>query len=146
MTETTLVREDSWPTGLRVAQVRVARPTDKLAQVEEFYAGHLGLPVLYRFVDHDGFDGVMLGLPGGHYHLEFTSSHAGSPCPAPSRENLLVLYFGGEAAMYDTVERLAGFGHVPVDADNPYWGRTGALTFEDPDGWRIVLAPRPVVL
>ena len=88
----------------------------------------------------------MLGLPGGHYHLEFTSSHAGSPCPAPSRENLLVLYFEGEAAMYDTVERLAGFGHVPVDADNPYWGRTGALTFEDPDGWRIVLAPRPVVL
>ena len=116
MTETTLVREDSWPAGLRVAQVRVARPTDKLAEVEEFYASHLGLPVLYRFVDHDGFDGVMLGLPGGQYHLEFT------------------------------VERLAGFGHVPVDADNPYWVSTGALTFEDPDGWRIVLAPRPVVL
>ena len=68
MTETTLVREDSWPTGLRVAQVRVARPTDKLAEVEEFYASHLGLPVLYRFVDHDGFDGVMLGLPGGQIH------------------------------------------------------------------------------
>ena len=75
-----------------------------------------------------------------------TSSHAGSPCPAPSRENPLVLYFEGEAAMDDAVERLAGFGHVPVDADNPYWVSTGALTFEDPDGWRIVLAPRPVVL
>lgn len=65
MTETTLVREDSWPAGLRVAQVRVARPTDKLAEVEEFYASHLGLPVLYRFVDHDGFDGVMLIRPAG---------------------------------------------------------------------------------
>ncbi|UXA20468.1 VOC family protein [Mycobacterium sp. SMC-4] len=138
--------EDSWPAALRVAQVRVARPTDKLAEVEEFYAGHLGLPVLYRFADHDGFDGVMLGLPGGRHHLEFTSSHAGSPCPAPSRENLLVLYFEVESAMYDTVARLAERGHEPVDADNPYWERTGALTFEDPDGWRVVLAPRPVVL
>jgi hypothetical protein len=33
----------SWPVGLTVAQVRIARPTDQLAQVEAFYAHHLGL-------------------------------------------------------------------------------------------------------
>jgi catechol 2,3-dioxygenase-like lactoylglutathione lyase family enzyme len=146
MTESMTVQDFNWPSGLRVAQVRVGRPTDSLAEVEEFYAKHLGLPVLYRFHDHAGFDGVMLGLPGSQYHLEFTSSHGGSPCPAPSRENLLVLYFDSDAAMYDVVERLAGFGHEPVEAENPYWTNTGALTFEDPDGWRVVLAPRPVVL
>jgi prolyl oligopeptidase len=32
--------------------------------------------------------------------------------------------------------RAAGF--EPVPAFNPYWDRTGA-TFEDPDGYRIVL-------
>jgi catechol 2,3-dioxygenase-like lactoylglutathione lyase family enzyme len=146
MTNIDVRQASDWPAGLRVAQVRVGRPTDKLSEVEEFYARHLGLPVLYRFNDHAGFDGVMLGLPGSAYHLEFTSSHAGSPCPAPTNENLLVLYFDSEAAMYDVVERLAGFGHQPVDAENPYWTDTGALTFADPDGWRVVLAPKPVVL
>ncbi|WP_234812973.1 VOC family protein [Mycolicibacterium confluentis] len=133
-----------WPTALRVAQVRVARPTAKLTEIEQFYAGILGLPVLYRFENHAGFDGVMLGLPGSAHHLEFTSSHAGSPCPAPSRENLLVLYFESENAMSDVVERLAAAGCEPVEAENPYWTDTGAWTFEDPDGWRVVLAPRVV--
>ena len=31
-------------------------------------------------------------LPGSDYHLEFTSHADGSPCPAPSVDNLLVLY------------------------------------------------------
>ena len=28
-------------------------------------------------------------------------------------------------------------------AENPYWEAVGALTFEDPDGWRVVLVPGP---
>ncbi|WP_373291634.1 hypothetical protein [Nocardia camponoti] len=30
------------------------------------------------------------------------------------------------------------------DAENPYWEKAGAVTFADPDGWRVVLCPRPV--
>jgi hypothetical protein len=56
----------------------------------------------------------------------------------------LVLYFHNDAQMYDAVERLASQGHHPVDAENPYWATVGAVTFEDPDGWRVVLAPKPV--
>ena len=141
MSETT---GGGWPESLRVAQVRVARPTDRLADVEAFYSKHLGLPVLYRFADHDDYQWVMLGLPGSEYHLEFTSRAGGSACPAPTRDNLLVLYFHGDAPMRDAVERLAAAGHVPVRAENPYWTGVGALTFEDPDGWRVVLVPRPV--
>ena len=133
-----------WPDGLSVAQVRVARPTDKLAEVETFYSKHVGLPVIYRFQGHDGYDGVMLGLPGGDYHLEFTSHVDGSPCPAPTQDNLLVLYFHADPQMDRTVERLAAAGHHPVEAENQYWAGVGALTFEDPDGWRIVLVPKPV--
>lgn len=137
---------NGWPDGLRVAQVRVARPTDRLGAIERFYSKALGLPVLYRFQDHSGYDGVMVGLPGTDYHLEFTSHVDGSPCHAPTAESLLVLYFHGDAQMYETVERLAAAGHQPVDAENPYWAGVGALTFEDPDGWRIVLVPKPIAL
>lgn len=127
-----------------IAQVRVARPTDRLDEVEQFYAKHLGLPVIYRFEGHSGYDGVMLGMPGTDYHLEFTSHVDGSPCPAPSLDNLLVLYFHNDAHMYDVVERLASAGKEPVEAENPFWTSVGALTFEDPDGWRVVLVPKRV--
>jgi hypothetical protein len=29
-------------------------------------------------------------------------------------------------------------GHEPVEPENPYWAKN-RLTFEDPDGWRVVL-------
>jgi hypothetical protein len=54
------------------AHLRVARPTDKLAEVVKFYNDGLGFEVLYQFTDHDGFDGVMLGHKDAAYHLEFT--------------------------------------------------------------------------
>ncbi len=42
--------------------------------------------------------------------------------PAPTQDNLLVLYFAGESAMYEVVQRLGGeAGHEPVGAENPYW-------------------------
>ena len=136
---------DARSVTVEFAQIRVARPTDRLAEVERFYAEYLGLPVLYRFDDHDGYSGVMLGLPGSEYHLEFTTHVAGSPCPAPTADNLLVLYFHGDAQMYAMVERLAAAGCAPVEPENPYWNTVGALTFEDPDRWRVVLVPRRVI-
>lgn len=131
--------------GPAFSQVRIARSTDKLAEVVTFYRDHLGLPELYRFNGHAGYDGVMLSLPGTEYHLEFTSHVDGSPCPAPTADNLLVLYFSEDGRMHDVVERLAGAGHEPVPAENPYWPEHGALTFADPDGWRVVLVPKPAI-
>ena len=131
-----------WPDDLPVVQVRVARPTDRLAEVVGFYRDALGLPQLGSFEGHDGYDGVMLGLPGRGYHLEFTSHAAGSPCPAPTRDNLLVLYVEDAAALARTLARLAALGHHPVEPENPYWAARGH-TFEDPDGWRVVLMNTP---
>jgi len=78
----------SWPAGLPVIRVRIARPTDRLDEVVEFYRDGVGLVELGRFDGHSGYDGVMLGLPGSDYHLEFTSPRDGSPCPAPDGDNL----------------------------------------------------------
>lgn len=138
-------RTGGWPSGLAVTQVRVARPTDQLAELEKFYATDLGLPILHRFEGHAGYDGVMLGLPGTDYHLEFTSHADGSPCPAPTTDNLLVLCFHNDTQMHAVVERLTAAGHEPVEAENPFWAGAGAQTFQDPDGWRVVLVPTRVV-
>ena len=85
-------------------QVRVARHTDRLAEVVAFYRDGLGLREAGRFEDHDGYDGVFLAIPGTGANLELTT----------------------------------GGGHrAPA---NPYWAEHG-LTFEDPDGFRVVLVP-----
>ena len=127
-----------WPPGLPVLRVRIARPTDRLDEVVGFYRDGLGLQELGRFEAHSGYDGVMLGLPGSDYHLEFTSHEDGSPCPAPSVDNLLVLYLESEQAAEIVSGRLADMGYSDVEPENPYWdGRS--ITIPDPDGWRVVL-------
>ena len=118
-------------------KLRVARPTDHLEDVVRFYSEGLGLDVLGSFEDHDGFDGVMLGMPGAPYHLEFTRSEhrAGR---APSEDNLLVFYIPDQQEWLASVNRMAAAGYQSVRSFNPYWDRHGR-TYEDPDGYRVVL-------
>ncbi len=133
---------NEWPDNMPVSQVRVARPTDKLEEVLRFYSVGLGLKIVGSFQEHDGYSGFMLGLPGTDYHLEFTQHAAGSPCPAPGRDNLLVFYIRDKAAIDRIAARLSDLGYGPVEAENPYWSDTG-VTIEDPDGWRVVLMNSP---
>jgi len=118
--------------------LRVARPSDDLDAVVRFYRDGLGFDVLSEFRDHDGFDGVMLGRPGAAYHLEFTRNAGHRAGRAPTEDNLLVFYLPDEADWRAAVARMEKAGHRPVRAFNPYWDRKG-LTFEDPDGYRVVL-------
>lgn len=117
-------------------QLRVARHTERLEEVVEFYRDGLGLAELGRFDDHDGYSGVFLDIPGTGAHLELTSGgEHGAPEPHP--ESLLVVYLGDEGAVRDVVDRL---GTEPVSPANPYWAEHG-VTLEDPDGFRVVLVP-----
>ena len=123
---------------LVTTKMRVARPTDDLESVARFYRDGLGFAELFRFEDHDGFNGVMLGLPGAPYHLEFTTAQGHRAGRAPTADNLLVFYLPDAQQWNDAVARLRSAGYEPVASFNPYWDRDG-LTFEDPDGYRIVL-------
>jgi len=125
--------------------LRVARPTDHLEAVVQFYTDGLGLSRLGGFEDHDGFDGVMLGVPGAPYHLEFTRKRGHAAGHAPTQDNLLVFYLPDRATWQRATDRMAAAGYRPVPSFNPYWDRSGR-TFEDPDGYRVVLqhAPSPV--
>src|SRR5215469_5616048 len=114
----------SWPVILPVRSVRIARPTDQLDEVVRFYTEGLGLSELGRFDGHAGYRGVLLGLPGAEYHLEFTQHDQGSPGPAPSRDNLLVLYFDDLTQVEQVAARLATLGHLPVQRTIPTGPRT----------------------
>ncbi len=126
------------PTDLSHAHLRVARPTDDLAAVVRFYRDGLGFEVLSEFKGHDGFDGVMLGRPGTAYHLEFTHKSGHQVGRAPTEDNLLVFYLPDARDWERAVARLEQAGYRSVPAFNPYWDRKGR-TFEDPDGYRVVL-------
>lgn len=119
-------------------QFRIARPTDKIALIEQFYVNILGLTRVGGFDDHDGYRGIMIGLPGYTYHLEFTQDPHHTPCPAPTKDNLLVFYFETPSELDIVKQRLADAGIEEVDPENPYW-LDKSHTYEDPDGWRIVL-------
>ncbi|HDX9579569.1 TPA: VOC family protein [Bacillus pseudomycoides] len=119
-------------------QFRFARPTDKFEEVINFYETGLGLKRIGEFQNHEGYDGVMFGLPDEEYHLEFTRHVNGSPCPAPTKDNLLVFYMPNKDEIEKITNRLNKMNYYEVEPENPYWKEKGT-TIEDPDGWRIVL-------
>jgi catechol 2,3-dioxygenase-like lactoylglutathione lyase family enzyme len=117
-------------------ELRVARHTEHLDEVVRFYRDGIGLTESGGFRDHDGYAGVFLAVPGTGAHLELTTGGAhGTPAPHP--ESLIVLYLGDAQAVRAVAERL---GVDPIPPANPYWAEHG-LTFEDPDGFRVVLVP-----
>lgn len=118
--------------------MRVVRPTNVLEEVVRFYRDGLGLTILSSFVDHQGFDGVMLGLPGQQWHLEFTTKLGHVVESAPTLDNLLVFYIPDLDQWRLVVERMRSYGYEPVESYNPYWDRQGK-TFQDADGYRVVL-------
>ena len=117
---------------------RLARPVTDLRRTEMLYCEGLGLTRLGHFDNHDGFDGVMLGEPGGGYHLEFTYCRTHPVAPSPTEEDLLVFFLPDRQDWLNRCEALLAAGFTPVASLNPYWERDGR-TFADHDGYRIVL-------
>jgi catechol 2,3-dioxygenase-like lactoylglutathione lyase family enzyme len=123
---------------MKDAKLRIVRPTDQLGDVVRFYREGLGFTILYEFENHDGFDGVFLGHPKAPWHLAFTHRHGHQAGRAPTRDNLLVFYLPERSEWESAVERMQSNGFLPVPSWNPFWDKQGA-TFEDPDGYRVVL-------
>lgn len=130
--------EPKWRAMTSLPILRVARPTDNLDALLAFYRDGLGMELLYSFENHDGFDGVMLGKKGAPYHFEFTRAHGHAAGRAPTQDNLLVFYLPDNAEWEAAVDSMKSAGFSPVPSFNPYWDVNGR-TFEDPDGYRVVL-------
>jgi catechol 2,3-dioxygenase-like lactoylglutathione lyase family enzyme len=133
---------ETWPEQLPIAQVRIARATSNLAPIQKFYCDGLGLSLLRQFQDHEGYSGIVLGLPGLAYQLEFTQGPAHGPLRLPDPDDLLVFYIPHRPTIGRLVVRLGALGYRAVVPANPYWEAHG-VTIPDPDGWRIVLVESP---
>ena len=121
--------------------LRVARPTNDLATLRSFYCDGAGFSVLASFSGHEGFDGLVLGYPEAPWHLELLNEISVAASPAEGPEHLLVLYMPEQSEWQTAVDRMHRHGYEPVAANNPYWDVAG-MTFEDPDGYRLVFQNR----
>ncbi|MGD8426546.1 MAG: VOC family protein [Balneolaceae bacterium] len=118
--------------------LRIARPTDNLEELAQMYVDGLGFEILSSFKDHAGFDGIIIGHKAHNYHLEFTQNTHEPAGRAPTKDNLLVFYLPDYEKWKNSCEKLEKAGFKPVKSFNPYWDTSGK-TFEDIDGYRIVL-------
>lgn len=85
----------------------------------------------------DGFGCAIFGLPGASATFELVE--ALEPVSVDRHEEL-VLYFPGASARDVVARRIAEDGHAPVEQYR-YWDLNGAVTYLDPDGRELVLAP-----
>ncbi len=119
-------------------QVRIARPTRDLERAAAFYR-LLDLPVLGSFEDHDGYSGAIFGLPDPSRQLELVLREGQRP--SPTDEDQLVLYLGSAERVAQAAERIRVAGFESRPSANPYWSRSGAVCFVDPDGYWLILSP-----
>jgi hypothetical protein len=80
----------------------------------------------------------MIGQPDASYHIEFTHCRARPVRAAPTAEDLVVFYLPAPGEWRRACARMLAAGFAQVASFNPYWDRQGR-TFEDPDGYRVVL-------
>jgi hypothetical protein len=125
----------------RQAVLRIARPTDNIQLIAQMYQQGLGFELLGQFEDHQGFDGIIIGHPEHGYHLEFTHHRGTRVGRAPTQDNLMVFYIPNAEEWRQQGEQMEKAGFAKVASPNPYWDQTGS-TFEDADGYRVVLARR----
>lgn len=118
--------------------LRIARPVSDLARSVDMYCRGLGCIVLGSFEDHEGFDGVMVGVPGSGCHFEFTRCRAHPVRPTPTVEDLTVVFVPDGDDWQAACARMLAAGFTGVASFNPYWEARGR-TFEDGDGYRVVL-------
>ena len=120
------------------AHLRIARPVRDLEKSVQMYCKGFGLVEVGRFADHEGFDGVMLGMAGSNYHFEFTFCRGHPIAPAPTAEDLIVFYLPDNSDWEGACRSALDAGFVEVKSFNPYWDQQGRI-FEDHDGYRVVL-------
>ncbi len=119
-------------------QLRLARPVSNLSRTQSMYVHGLRMQVLGSFQNHEGFDGVMLGVVGGKYHFEFTQCTSHPISPSPTQEDLIVFYIPNKSDWQNSCANMESAGFKSVTSFNPYWDANGR-TYEDHDGYRVVL-------
>lgn len=118
--------------------LRIARHTDDLEKIEEFYVNILGFERLGGFQNHNNYDGVFIGKPKLDWHFEFTQSNAKANHTF-DEDDVTVLYPKTILEYNILTNKLIANNISIITAKNPYWNENGKM-FLDPDGFRIVIS------
>ncbi|MGO4773046.1 VOC family protein [Flavobacterium sp. W22_SRS_FK3] len=119
--------------------LRVARHTNNLETIENFYVNILGFERLGGFQNHNNYDGVFIGKPNSEWHFEFTQSE--TEADHKFDEDDIVVFYPDTIRKYNALlESLLENDILKITAVNPYWNENGQM-FLDPDGYRIVISP-----
>ncbi|WP_031455352.1 VOC family protein [Flavobacterium chungangense] len=119
--------------------LRVARHTNDLKKIEDFYINILGFQKLGGFQKHNNYDGIFIGKPDLDWHFEFTQSQTKAN-HIFDEDDIIVLYPDTIAKYNSLLENLLKNNIQKITAMNPYWNENGQM-YLDPDGYRIVVSP-----
>ncbi|MEP6803056.1 MAG: VOC family protein [Flavobacterium sp.] len=124
--------------------LRVARHTDNLEVIEDFYVNILGFERLGGFENHNNYDGVFIGKSGLDWHFEFTQSDKKAKHTF-DEDDVIVFYPKTILDYNDLIKKLLQYNISTINAINPFWNENGKM-FLDPDGYRIVISPLKAVI
>jgi GNAT superfamily N-acetyltransferase len=128
-----------WPSHLDPGALRWARASNRYDETVSFYRDLVGLPVVDEFTSSYGEDGMIFGLPDTTVQLEIVRAEPGL-LPVAGLDQV-VLYLEDDAALALASRKLQSAGLTPDPDQHAYWAANGAVTFRDPDGRGLVLAP-----
>jgi catechol 2,3-dioxygenase-like lactoylglutathione lyase family enzyme len=118
--------------------LRVARHTNNLKKIENFYVNILGFERLGGFQNHNNYDGIFIGKPELDWHFEFTKSDVNAK-HLFNEDDIIILYPKTDLEYSSLIDRVLNNNISMITAINPYWKENGKLFF-DPDGNRIVIS------
>jgi catechol 2,3-dioxygenase-like lactoylglutathione lyase family enzyme len=118
--------------------LRVARHTNNLEKIEDFYVNILGFERLGGFQNHATYDGIFIGKLDLDWHFEFTQSEAKADHTF-DEDDVTVLYPKTILEYNNLVKSILENNISIITSKNPYWNENGKM-FLDPDGFRIVIS------
>lgn len=119
--------------------LRIARHTNNLEAIEDFYVNILGFEQLGGFENHNNYDGIFIGKSGLDWHFEFTQSQTKANHTF-DEDDVIVLYPKTILDYNVLIKKLLQHNISSIHAINPFWNENGKM-FLDPDGYRIVISP-----
>jgi GNAT superfamily N-acetyltransferase len=128
-----------WPAHLGPGALRWAHASNRYHETVSFYRDLVGLPVVGEFTSSYGEDGTIFGLPDTAVQMEIVRAHT-DHVPIMSTDQL-VLYLEDQDSLARASTPLLDAGLIPDPGQHAYWEANGAITFRDPDGRGLVLAP-----
>ncbi|KAF2506757.1 VOC family protein [Flavobacterium zhairuonense] len=119
--------------------LRVARHTDDLKKIEDFYVNVLGFEQLGEFQNHNNYNGIFIGKSGLEWHFEFTQSNNKAKHTF-DEDDVVVLYPKSILDYNNLISKIEHHNISTITAANPFWNENGKM-IQDPDGYRIVISP-----